>query len=252
MDLKLKGRTALITGASKGVGRAIALTLAEEGAHVVVNYSRDRQAALEVVDQVKSLGSRAIAIPADISFQTQCVTLFESAQDEFGEIDILVNNAGVWPTHWIQDIPILEWNNVMDTNLTAVFLLSQLFIRSKIEKKSGGKILNITSQAAFHGATSGHAHYAASKAGVVAFTVSAAREFAKYGINVNAIALGIVETELLREALATNRAEYEKRIPLGRVSTPEDISKIAVFLVSSGADYITGATIDATGGMLMR
>jgi 3-oxoacyl-[acyl-carrier protein] reductase len=141
----------------------------------------------------------------------------------------------------------------MDVNLTAVFLMSQLFIQGKLNSKiTGGKILNITSQAAFTGSTTGHSHYAASKAGVVAFTTSMAREVAQYGINVNAVALGIVETEMLRATLEADRKYYESRIPLGRVATPEDIAKIAVFLVSDGASYVTGATIDATGGMLMR
>ena len=253
MDLKLRNKTAIITGASKGVGRSIALNLAQEGVDVAIGYSQDEQAAGEVADSIKKLGCAAVKVSADVSTPEGCQRLFAEATQALGEIDILVNNAGVWPTHWIQDIPLAEWRKVMDVNLTAVFLMSQLFIRSKLQGSPfGAKILNITSQAAFTGSTTGHSHYAASKAGVVACTVSTAREVAGHGINVNALALGIVETEMLRKALEADRKYYESRIPLGRVATPEDIAKIAVFLVSDAASYITGATIDASGGMLMR
>jgi len=253
MDLKLQNKTAIITGASKGVGRSIALSLASEGVNVAIGYSSDEEAAAEVAELISRLGRTAVTVAADVSTPEGCQKLFSEAKKALGEIDILVNNAGVWPTHWIQDITFEEWHRVMDVNLTAVFLMSQLFIRSKLNgAPSGSKILNITSQAAFTGSTTGHSHYSASKAGVVAFTVSTAREVARYGINVNALALGIVETEMLRKALEADRKYYENRIPLGRVAMPEDIAKIAVFLVSDAASYITGATIDASGGMLMR
>ncbi len=252
MDLKLSGKTALITGASSGVGRSIALELAQEGANIVIGHFKDEQNAQTVVSEIEQIGSQAIAIDADISDAENCRKLFHSGEQKFGGIDILINNAGLWPSNWIQDIPLDEWNKTVEVNLTAVFLLSQLFIKNKLASKKTGKILNITSQAAFHGSTTGHAHYAASKAGVVSFTVSAAREVGPHGINVNAIALGIVETNMTKAALAANPDYYLKRIPIGRVAQPEDIAKIAAFMVSDAASYITGATIDATGGMLMR
>lgn len=252
MDLKLNGKTALITGASSGVGRSIALELAQEGANIVIGHFKDEQNAQTVVSEIEQIGSQAIAIDADISDAENCRKLFHAGEQKFGGIDILINNAGLWPSNWIQDIPLDEWNKTVEVNLTAVFLLSQLFIKNKLASKKTGKILNITSQAAFHGSTTGHAHYAASKAGVVSFTVSAAREVGPHGINVNAIALGIVETNMTKAALAANTDYYLKRIPIGRVAQPEDIAKIAAFMVSDAASYITGATIDATGGMLMR
>lgn len=253
MELNLKNQTALITGASKGVGRSIAIELAAEGVNVVVGYSRDEAGALDTAGHIQQNGAKAVTAAADVSTAEGCNHLFKAGLDAFGSIDILVNNAGMWPAHWIQDITPAEWHKVVDVNLTAVFLMSQLFIRHRLDRKMrGGKILNITSQAAFTGSTTGHSHYAASKAGVVAFTVSTAREVAQYGMNVNALALGIVETEMLKAALAADRKYYENRIPLGRVASPDDIAKIAVFLVSEPAAYITGATIDATGGMLMR
>ena len=252
MELNLAGKTALITGASSGVGRSIALTLAREGVKIVVGHYRDEQNAQAVVAEIERIGSAAIAVDADIAQPGQCRSLYGRAEKTYGSVDILVNNAGLWPTHWIRDIELKEWDQTMAVNLTAVFLLSQLFICSRLEGKRGGKILNITSQAAFHGSTTGHAHYAASKAGVVAFTVSAAREVAPQGINVNAIALGIVATGMIQEALKVRPDYYISRIPLGRVAQPEDIAGIAAFLVSDAASYITGATIDATGGMLMR
>jgi 3-oxoacyl-[acyl-carrier protein] reductase len=253
MDLKLNDKTAIVTGASKGVGRSIALALAKEGVKVAVGYSQDENSAREVTERIKTSGSAAIMVAADVATAEGCGKLYGEARSAFGEIDILINNAGMWPSNWIKDIPLEEWHKVMDVNLTSVFLMSQLFIKGKLNSNpAGGKILNITSQAAFNGSTTGHSHYAASKAGVVAFTVSTAREVAQYGINVNALALGIVETEMLRKALDADRKYYESRIPLGRVATPEDVAKVAVFLVSDAASYITGATIDVTGGMLMR
>lgn len=252
MDLKLKNKCAVVTGGSRGVGRGIALALAEEGAYVVVNYNKSEDSAVEIVNRIIKSGGKALAVKADIGNGEDCVRLLNEAERELGTVDILINNAGMWPTNWIQDIPLEEWKKTIDVNLTSVFLTSQAFVRHNISRNRGGKILNITSQAAFHGATTGHAHYAASKAGVVALTVSMAREMAKHRINVNAVALGMVETDMVRKALQKNREYYESRIPIGRAAQPEDIAKIVVFMVSEPAAYITGATIDATGGMLMR
>ncbi|NLC66547.1 MAG: 3-oxoacyl-ACP reductase FabG [Clostridium sp.] len=252
MELKLKEKTAIITGGSRGVGRGICLALAKEGVNIVINYHRNNEAALETKTEVEKLGSKAIIVKADIGSPKECQFLIDEAEKTFGNIDILINNAGYWPKNWVEDISIEEWNRTIDVNLTSVFLTSQAFVKRNIEKKRPAKILNITSQAAFKGSTTGHAHYAASKSGVVAFTVSMAREMAKHDININALALGIVETDMIKEALDKNEDYYLSRIPLGRVAKPEDIANIAVFLVSEPASYITGATIDATGGMLMR
>ncbi|WPC41338.1 3-oxoacyl-ACP reductase family protein [Clostridium sp. JS66] len=252
MDLKLKSKCAIVTGASRGVGKGIALALAKEGAYIVINYNKSEGSSKEVVNEIVKNGGKALAVKADLANPQDCIKLIDEAEREFGCVDILINNAGIWLKNWIQDITLDEWKKTIDVNLTSVFLTSQAFIKNNILQKRNGKILNITSQAAFHGATTGHAHYAASKAGVVALTVSMAREMAKYGINVNAVALGMVKTDMVSKALENNEDYYINRIPIGRVATPDDIGKIVAFMVSEAADYITGATIDATGGMLMR
>ncbi|SDN08811.1 3-oxoacyl-[acyl-carrier protein] reductase [Fictibacillus solisalsi] len=252
MNLNLIGKTAIVTGGSRGVGRAITLALAQEGANVVVNYNNSQSAADETVNQIKQSGGGAIAVQANLDNPDDCRKLIETAKEAFGTVDILVNNAGIWPKNWVKDISLDEWNHTMQVNLTSVFLTCQTFVQMLSEEKRKGKILNITSQAAFHGSTTGHSHYAASKAGVVSFTVSLAREVAGQGINVNALALGIVETDMIGDALQKNKDYYVNRIPLGRVAQPNEIADIAAFLVSERANYITGATLDATGGMLMR
>jgi 3-oxoacyl-[acyl-carrier protein] reductase len=163
-----------------------------------------------------------------------------------------VNNAGTWPTARILDMSDEDWESTLRINLTGTFMFSKRMVAWLHARKRKGKITNIVSQAAFHGSTSGHAHYAAAKAGVVNFTVSLAREAAEYGINVNAVAPGIIATPLMGKALEARLAEYVARIPLGRIASPEDIADVVVFLCSNKADYMTGATVDVTGGMLMR
>lgn len=252
MNLNLAGKCAVITGGSRGVGKSIALALANEGVNIAINYNSSAKAAEALVNELTEKGVKAIAIKADLGNSADCTRLIDEVAEQFGGIDILINNAGIWPKNWLQDISLEEWQKTVDINLTSVFLTSQAFLKKAIARKCGGKILNITSQAAFHGSTTGHAHYAASKAGVVSLTVSMARELAKYQINVNAVALGLVETDMTQQALETNRDYYLQRIPLGRIAMPEDIASIVTFMVSDAAGYITGATIDATGGMLMR
>jgi 3-oxoacyl-[acyl-carrier protein] reductase len=252
MNLKLAGKCAVITGGSRGVGRGIALALADEKVNIAINYHRSAKAAENLVKELTDKGVTAIAIQADLGNAVDCVRLIDEAAGRLGRLDILVNNGGVWPKNWLQNISLEEWKKTVDVNLTAVFLTSQAFLKQVLAGKASGKICNITSQAAFHGATTGHAHYAASKAGVVSLTVSMARELAKYHINVNAVALGLVATDMTQQALATNRDYYLQRIPIGRIAMPEDIASIVTFMVSDVASYITGATIDATGGMLMR
>ncbi|MBU2699116.1 3-oxoacyl-[acyl-carrier protein] reductase [Sporomusaceae bacterium BoRhaA] len=252
MNLKLAGKCAVITGGSRGVGKGIALALADEKVNIAINYHRSAKAAENLVKELTDKGVTAIAIQADLGNAVDCARLIDEAAGQLGRLDILVNNGGVWPKNWLQNISLEEWKKTVDVNLTAVFLTSQAFLKKAIAGEQGGKICNITSQAAFHGATTGHAHYAASKAGVVSLTVSMARELAKYHINVNAVALGLVATDMTQQALATNRDYYLQRIPIGRIAMPEDIASIVTFMVSDAAGYITGATVDATGGMLMR
>lgn len=249
MELGLGGKNAIVTGAAGGVGKAIALALSEEGANVVIG---DIQEANEVVQECEEFGVNAVSILTDLSKADDCINLVNKAEELLGPIDILINNAGLWPTNFVKDIPLNEWHKTVDINLTAVFLTCQTLVQKVLAEKRKAKILNVTSQAAFNGSTTGHAHYAASKSGVVTFTISLAREVSKQGINVNAIALGMVETGMSAKALADNKAYYEKRIMIGRVAQPEEIAKMAIFLVSEPASYLTGSTFDASGGMITR
>jgi 3-oxoacyl-[acyl-carrier protein] reductase len=251
MDLQLAGRNVVVTGGAGGIGSAICTLLAEEGANVVVSdLALERAEA--VAEQCRAKGVRAHAIHTDLTDQADCAALVDRTVELLGSADVLVNNAGLWPTHLVTEIPLEEWHRTIDVNLTAVFLTCQRFVALNLAQGRRAKILNITSQAAFNGSTTGHAHYAAAKAGVVTFTISLSREVASKGINVNALALGMVATSMNRDVLSADRAYYEKRIQIGRIARPEEVARFAVFLVSSAADYFTGATYDATGGMISR
>ena len=252
MNLNLGGKRVLVTGGSRGIGKGLVLAFASEGAHVAFSYVSHEEAAWEVEREARDHGVTAKALQADLTDPADTTHLYEDARTALGGLDILVNNAAVWPTAWFTDIPLEEWETCMRVNLTAPFLLSQAMVRDLQKAARPGRIINITSQAAFLGAQSGHAHYAASKAGLVSMTVSLAREVASCGITVNAVALGLVNTEMRGDALEKNREGYMRRIPLGRFATSEDAAPVVLFLASSHADYLTGATIDATGGMLMR
>jgi 3-oxoacyl-[acyl-carrier protein] reductase len=251
MELQLAGKNAVVTGGAGGVGAAICTLLAQEGANVVVaDLALDR--AELVAERCRAKGVRAHALRTDLTSPADCAGLVDRTVELLGSADILVNNAGLWPTNLVTEIPLDEWRRTIDVNLTAVFLSSQRFVALNLAQGRKGKILNVTSQAAFNGSTTGHAHYAAAKSGVVTFTISLSREVAAKGINVNALALGMVETPMSKDALGGNREYYEKRIQIGRIARPEEVARFAVFLVSGAADYFTGATYDATGGMLSR
>ena len=251
MDLKLKGKKAIITGASRGVGRAIALGLAAEGVDLVLGSTR-LEGVEAVAAEARELGVAATAIAVDVGDAKDVRRFMEAAHRALGRMDILVNDAGIFLQGWCQDIPLEDWQRTLDVNLTGAFLTSQYFAQANLAAGRPGKIININSQAAFHGSTTGHVHYAASKAAMTAMTVSMARELSPQGITVNGVALGIVETDMVRQGIEDRPGYYESRIPIGRVAKPEEIAGIVVFLASAPASYITGATIDATGGMLMR
>jgi 3-oxoacyl-[acyl-carrier protein] reductase len=266
VDLNLKQKVALVTGGSRGLGRAICLGLAAEGARVAVHYYRDPakgidllDEAAEVVEEIRAAyGGNAVAVPGDLGREADIRPMFDAVEAKLGRTDILVNNAGVWPTAYVKDMTAAEWHATLAVNLTGPFLTCReavtRWLAAGHHAKHGcrGSIVNIVSQAAFHGATSGHAHYAASKAGLVAFTISLAREVAAQGIRVNAVAPGMIATDMARHALQTNLDCYLERIPLGRVADPAEVAVVVVFLASERAGYMTGATLDVTGGMLMR
>lgn len=260
MDLDLRDKVVLVTGGSRGLGRSICLGLAAEGAKVAVNYYRDLAKGLDFVEEATELtkviraahGVTALPVPGDVSRSSDVEEMFRLTETGLGPIDILVNNAGIWPTASVRDMTEEQWNATLAINLTGPFLTCREAVRRWLDRGHKGRIVNITSQAAFHGATTGHAHYAASKAGLVTFSISLAREVAPQGICVNCVAPGMMSTEMAREALDKNQDEYLKRIPLRRIADPAEVATVVVFLASQRAGYMTGATADVTGGMLMR
>ncbi|WP_284942791.1 SDR family oxidoreductase [Enterobacter sp. MEB024] len=253
MDLNLKHRTAIVTGGATGLGREFVLSLAKEGVNICFTYMRDEECPELLIEQVKSTSDvKIMAVKTDLADEKSREHLFAACIEQMGKADILVNNAGIWLSGYVTEITPQDWDLVMNVNLKAVFHLSQLFVNHCLQQDQSGSILNITSQAAFHGSTTGHAHYAASKAGLVAFSISLAREVAKQNINVNNIAVGIMDTAMIRKNIEQDPAYYVSRIPVGRVAQPNEIADIGVFMVSPKTSYMTGATLDVTGGMLMR
>lgn len=260
MDLHLKNRVAIVTGGSRGLGRAICLGLAAEGVRVGINYYRDLTRGIDLVGEATELAKEirgrwqveALPVPGNVVHQAEVQQMFNLVETAFGPVDILVNNAGIWPTAWVKDMDEAEWNSTVAVNLTGPFLTCREAVRRWLAAGRGGRIVNIVSQAAFHGSTSGHAHYAAAKGGLVTFTVSLAREVAPQGIHVNAVAPGMMTTEMAREALEKDTQRYIERTPLRRIADPSEVANVVTFLCSDCASYMTGATVDVTGGMLMR
>ena len=252
MDLHLTNKVALVTGGSRGLGRAISLGLAAEGARVGINYHRGAASAESLVHEIHSAGGAAVAVAGDVARSDDVCRMFDRVEAELGPLDILVNNAGVWPTAYVKDMDEAEWNATLAVNLTGPFLTCREAVRRWLAAGRRGRIVNVSSPAAFLGSTTGHAHYAASKGGLVTFTVSLAREVAPNGIYVNAVAPGMMTTDMARDALEKNRDRYLERIPLRRISDPAEVADVVTFLASDRASYVQGATVDVSGGMLMR
>ncbi len=253
MDLNLTGKVALVTGGSRGLGAGLCRGLAAEGAHVAVNYVTRAHEAEELAAEINRAGvARAITVQGDVASNDDVERMVREAEQAFSRLDILVNNAGISPVGFVTDISEEDWRRTLDVNLTGTFLTSRALVRRWIATSHPGRIVNIVSQAAFNGSATGKAHYAASKAGVVAFTVSLAQEVAQYGILVNAVAPGMVLTEATAETLTVNAERYRQRILLGRVGEAEEVANVVTFLASDRARYMTGATVDVSGGMLLR
>jgi len=242
-------KVALVTGSSRGIGRAIAIELANVGINIVVNNSKNPQEGLEVVKEIKKMGQHAVYIQADVSDPKQVENMVKRIINEFGRIDILVNNAGIIMDKKLENMDIEQWNKVISVNLTGTFNCTKAVIKY-MKKQGGGKIVNISSIVGEIG-NFGQSNYAASKGGVIAFTKTVAKEYAKYGITVNAVAPGFIKTKMLEGIPEEIMRKILEQIPLRRLGEPEEVAKLVRFLVSDDANYITGQVININGGMYM-
>lgn len=245
----LENKVAVVTGASRGIGRAIALSLAEQGANVVVNYAGNEEKANEVVSQIQSLGQEAFAFQADVSNQKEVQEMMKEAVDKFGSIDILVNNAGITKDNLLMRMKENEWDDVININLKGVFNCTKAVTRQMMKQRSG-RIINVSSIVGVSG-NPGQANYVAAKAGVIGLTKTSAKELASRNITVNAIAPGFISTDMTDKLSDEVQQEMLKAIPLARFGEPEDISGVVTFLASEKSRYITGQTINIDGGMVM-
>ncbi|KQL39458.1 3-oxoacyl-ACP reductase [Bacillus sp. FJAT-25509] len=246
----LNGKVALVTGGSRGIGRAIALTLAKNGANVVVNYSGNEAAALKVVEEITALGVKAICYKANVSNGEEVAALVKNTVDEFGSIDILVNNAGITRDGLLLRMKDADWDDVIDTNLKGVFNCIKAAAKFMTRQRNG-RIINISSVVGQIG-NPGQMNYVAAKAGVLGLTKTAAKELATRNITVNAIAPGFIETDMTNELNEQIRTQMLSNIPLQSFGQPEDIANAVVFLAMDASRYITGQTINVDGGLVMN
>lgn len=245
----LFGQTAVVTGASRGIGRAIALQLAKAGANVVINYLSSTSAAKDVVEECQGYGSKAIAVQADVTREQDAQRLFEQAAQLGTPTSILVNNAGIAKEKLLLDTTLEEWNSVLKSNLTAPFLCSKAILPLMLRERYG-RIINISSIWGISGG-SFEVAYSASKGGLIAFTKALAKELGPSGITVNAVAPGAVETDMLRSLSQLDRAQLEIEIPVGRIGHPDDIAHAVLFLASPDASFMTGQVLSPNGGLVI-
>jgi 3-oxoacyl-[acyl-carrier protein] reductase len=245
----LSHKVAIVTGASRGIGKSIALELAKQGAHVVVNYAGSEHAAQQVVDEIISMGCKSFKFQANVSVAEEVDAMVKATMETFNAIDILVNNAGITRDNLIMRMKEEEFDDVISINLKGVFNCTKAVVRQMMKQRSG-RIINISSVVGVLG-NAGQANYVAAKAGVIGLTKSSARELASRGITVNAVAPGFIETDMTHALSPEMREQLQKQIPLERLGQPSDISKAVAFLVSEDASYITGQTIHIDGGMYM-
>ncbi|TCS93110.1 3-oxoacyl-[acyl-carrier-protein] reductase [Hazenella coriacea] len=244
----MSGKVAVVTGGSRGIGRAISVALAQAGADVVVFYAGNQAAAEETVATIKELGRQALALQVDVSKSAEVDAAFKQVLANFGRIDILVNNAGITRDQLLMRMKETEWDQVMDTNLKGVFLCTKAVTRPMLKQRSG-RIINISSVVGVSG-NPGQANYAAAKAGVIGLTKTTAKELANRGITVNAVAPGYIETDMTDVLDHEVKKQMLTSIPMGRPGSAEDVATTVQFLASDTAGYITGQTIHVDGGMV--
>jgi len=246
--MEIKNKVALVTGSSRGIGKAIALRLAKEGANIAINYLKNKEQAENVAKEAEKHGVKAKIYQADVSNYQEVEEMIQKIVNDFGTIHILINNAGIIPQHFsILDIPVEEWDKILAVNLTGAFNCTKAAIPVMM-KNGEGKIINLSSVAGKMGGTVGP-HYAASKAGIIGMTFSLAQELLKYNITVNAIAPGPIETEMIKSLPEERKKKILSRVPMGRFGKPEEVAETVVFLIK--CDYITGEVIDINGGYYM-
>ncbi len=245
----LKGKVALVTGASRGIGKAIALGLAENGAAVAVNYSSSESSALEVAEIIRKNGGKAEIFQARVNEEAEVEEMFSAVEKKLGPVDILVNNAGITKDNLLMRMKTEEWDMVIDVNLKGAFLCTRRALKGMMKNRYG-KIINISSVVGFSG-NAGQFNYSATKAGVIGMTKSAALECASRGIRVNAVAPGFIETDMTASISDDMKAAYMEKIPLKSLGKPEDIANAVIYLASPLSDYMTGQTLHLNGGMYL-
>jgi len=246
----LNPQIAIVTGASRGIGREIALSFAEAGANVVINYAGNKALAEEVAEKARESGAKALVVQADVSKSDQVESLIAATIAEFGRIDILVNNAGITKDNLIMRMKEEDWDDVINTNLKSAFLLSKGVSRIMMKQRSG-RIINISSVVGILG-NAGQANYVAAKSGMIGLTKTLARELATRGITVNAVAPGFIETDMTATLPEDIRKDLLRQIPLARLGSPKDVADVVKFLASDSAGYLTGQVLHVDGGMVMH